>query len=738
MNPRRVLAGLAPAMLLAMALASPSLAAVLKGRVVDREGKPVEYANIGIPALRSGTVTDAEGQFQIDVPTGPTLLEVSQIGFQRKTVSLAVPESGIETRVVLEQEPVPVSEVVVSASTYGKSGAKEGAVLRRMEVFTTPGGAADVFQSLRALPGINAPNEGAAVFVRGGDPSETLIRIDGSDIGHPYHYEGASGGLFSAFDAYMLKSAFFSSGGFSARYGGVLSGVLDIETQDPLGLKTVTMGANLAGAGVSSSWALVPEKLAVVGTLRFSDVKVLDRLYGSASDYVSVPKSGDGAGRLLYRYSGTGRLSLLTLSSGDEVGVRSERLNFEGEYHRTARNRFVALQLHDVVAGAVAVKAHIATQRYSSEWSYGPVRMEERERRVLGSVDAVWPTSNRHEWAFGVKWDHPESDLDGRAPADSTDYLPGAPTRSVRTRARVTSTAFYLEDKVRLWGPLYATLGGRFEHATTPEGWRADPRAALAWRLDDHQTLRVASGRYHQLADPGYLDPRYGNPKLEPLAADHAIAGYQVQLDDVEFRLETYHKEYRGLVTDDATTFYANGGTGYARGVDVFFQGSRRRVTGWVSYGYLDSKRMEHDDAREVPAGYGVRHSVTLVGLYQPPSSWRLGARFSHSSGRPYTPVVAATYDPARDLWRPVFGENHSGLLPAYHRLDVRLMKLFSLPATMGVKASSVCVAYVELMNALGTANVLDYVYSSDYTERRTVDSYFSRRLAVAGFSFTW
>src|SRR5437867_8387024 len=175
-----------------------------------------------------------------------------------------------ELRVTLEDEPVPVGEVVVAASSFGNSGKSEGAVVRRMDIVTTPGGAADVFQSLRALPGINAPSDGAALYVRGGDPHETLIRLDGAGIGHPYHYEGAAGGLFSAFDAYMLKSAFFSSGGFSSKYGGVLSGVLDIETQDPMGLKTVSVGANVVGGGVSSSWALVPDKLSFVGTLRFS------------------------------------------------------------------------------------------------------------------------------------------------------------------------------------------------------------------------------------------------------------------------------------------------------------------------------------------------------------------------------------------------------------------------------------------------------------------------------------
>ena len=45
---------------------------------------------------------------------------------------------------------------------------------------------------------------------------------------------------------------------------------------------------------------------------------------------------------------------------------------------------------------------------------------------------------------------------------------------------------------------------------------------------------------------------------------------------------------------------------------------------------------------------------------------------------------------------------------------------------------------YVEALNVLDIRNVLDYVYNSDYSQRYTSDSYFSRRFIVGGFSFSW
>jgi len=723
---------------IAAILAMPARAATITGVVRDRDGKPVEYANVAVPVARIGTVTDSDGRFTLDVPDGPALLEITQIGYEKAKRALVVSPALAALAITLSQAPVPVAEVVVAASSFGKVGKSEGATLRRLDVVTTPGGMADVFQALRALPSINAPDEGAALYVRGGDPKETLIRLDGGEIGHPYHYEGASGGLFSAFDAYMLKSAFFSSGGFSAKYGGVLSGVLDIETQDPMNLRTISVGANIVGGGVSGSWALIPDRLAIVGTVRATDVRLLNRLYPASDTYVQAPASGDGAGRLLYRYSPTGRLALLYLGSGDRISVVSQRLNFEGTFSQRSRNQLAALQFQDAIAGRLALKGQISVQRYRTHWTFGPSNVENREAHAQASLDAVWDASARHELSFGANGRRRTDDLSGAFPADSTDYAGGAPVRFHNTRPTLEVPGFYVEDKARVWGPLYATFGARADYVSLANVWTSDPRAALAWRLGDHQTLRVATGRYHQPADAAYLDPVYGNPQLRPLTAEHVIAGYEWATPELNVRLEGYRKDYRDLITQSATTFYSNEGHGYARGIDLFVRGRRGPLAGWVSYGYQDSRRKEGNQSHEVPSRYGVPHSVTVVAAYQLPSLWQLGARMGYSSGRAYTPVVGATYDPVRDTWHPIEGEQNSARLPDYRRLDVRVMRLFSLPELGGVPPSSTCVFYVEAMNVFGSANVLDYVYNADYSQRRENLSYFSRHIVVVGFGLTW
>jgi hypothetical protein len=722
----------------AMAVTAPARAASLTGRVVDREGRPIEFANVAAPTVQRGAVTDSGGRFTLELPDGPVAIQVSQLGYQLAELTVTVGGGGAPIVVTLVEEPVPVAEVEVRASSFGKVGKSEGATLRRMDVLTTPGGAADVFQSLRALPSINAPNEGAAVYVRGGDPSETLIRLDNGEMGHPYHYEGASGGLFSSFDTYMLKSAFFSSGGFSAKYGGVLSGVLDIETQDPWNLHTVSLGANFAGAGMSTSWALVPDKLSFIGSARFSRIDLLQKLYGTVRDYVALPHSADGAAKLLYRYSSTGRLSALYLGAGDGVDVIARRYNYAGSYQANAQTNLGAIQWQDTWGEHLALHGHVGYQNYRNGSLYGVMDQTQREHNATANLDAVWDASERHQVAFGANVQRLESEWSGQFPSDSTDLGPGAPNHYESGQPVETSPGVYAEDKVRLWGPVYATLGGRADYASGSDTWTVDPRGALAWRIDDHQTVRVAGGRYHQLPPALDLDDVYGNPTLGPLAADHVIAGYEWKTPDHNVRIEAYRKRYTDLITTSPKTYYANEGHGYAQGVDFFAQVSNRQLSGWISYGYMDSRRMEQDDPRELPSAYGVAHSATLVATYAWRPTIHFGGRYSVSSGRPYTPILGGAYDSTAARWQPIQAENRSGLMPFYQRLDLRVTQLFSLPAGGGLPASSVCVLYVEVLNALDIRNVLDYSYNEDYSQRTEVDSYFGKRMAVAGVAMTW
>ena len=68
------------------------------------------------------------------------------------------------------------------------------------------------------------------MFVRGGDVSETKVLLNNTVMLSPYNYQTPAGNYTLTVNPFLLDGIFFSSGGFGARYGNILSGVADLRT----------------------------------------------------------------------------------------------------------------------------------------------------------------------------------------------------------------------------------------------------------------------------------------------------------------------------------------------------------------------------------------------------------------------------------------------------------------------------------------------------------------------------
>jgi tetratricopeptide (TPR) repeat protein len=109
--------------------------------------------------------------------------------------------------------------------------ARSGTTLRRLDVYTMPGGTGEMLQALQAMPGATRAADGAELYIRGGDPAETPVYFDGGRLAFPGRWESLQGSAMGVVDAAVLRRAYFSAGGFSARYGNALSGIVDVETE---------------------------------------------------------------------------------------------------------------------------------------------------------------------------------------------------------------------------------------------------------------------------------------------------------------------------------------------------------------------------------------------------------------------------------------------------------------------------------------------------------------------------
>ncbi len=80
----------------------------VKGRIVNRQGEAVEYVQIGVPKHQIGTISDAEGRFEIEVPRDT--LVFFHVSYQQTSFPVTGPADDV-TIVLHEQELPPAVSI---------------------------------------------------------------------------------------------------------------------------------------------------------------------------------------------------------------------------------------------------------------------------------------------------------------------------------------------------------------------------------------------------------------------------------------------------------------------------------------------------------------------------------------------------------------------------------------------------------------------------------------------------
>src|SRR6266487_3875296 len=201
----------------------------LRGTVVDQSGLPVPRALVYIDGTQTSTETDTAGHFALVLtPVQAGTLTVFRDGFSPVTVAFDPLDPLAFERFQVVLVPAPITDSVTVTAPRAPAPPASNFAMRPLDVVRTPGAAADLMRALQTLPGVAQIDEGAGLYVRGGDTSEVLVLLDDAVVFHPYRSETPGGGLFGSIEPFLLDGVSFATGGFSARYGNALSAVLDM------------------------------------------------------------------------------------------------------------------------------------------------------------------------------------------------------------------------------------------------------------------------------------------------------------------------------------------------------------------------------------------------------------------------------------------------------------------------------------------------------------------------------
>lgn len=161
--------------------------AEVRGKVTDQEGIPLPGASIAVKGSTTGTVTDANGFFKLDVPAG-TVLVISYIG--QKPQEITVKEGQEVLNIVMEPQASSREEIVVIGYGTAKKTDLTGAIsqVKSKEITSFP--TTNVMQALngraagvRVMQNNGAPGGSISVRIRGTNSilggNEPLYVIDG-------------------------------------------------------------------------------------------------------------------------------------------------------------------------------------------------------------------------------------------------------------------------------------------------------------------------------------------------------------------------------------------------------------------------------------------------------------------------------------------------------------------------------------------------------------------------------
>ncbi len=217
------------------------------GYVLDTENRGIELANAYIEGTTTGTSTNRNGYYDLQVEIADTVTLVwSMLGYQTIKQAVYTQKDVLQINVVLPTDAEALQEIEV------KGIKRHIGTMDRIDAATTrvmPDASGGNIESLLiTFAGVTQNNELSSQYnVRGGNFDENSVYVNGLEIHRPLLLrQGQQEGL-SFVNPDMVQDVRFSAGGFDAKYGDKMSSVLDITYKKPQAFES-SFNVSLLGA----------------------------------------------------------------------------------------------------------------------------------------------------------------------------------------------------------------------------------------------------------------------------------------------------------------------------------------------------------------------------------------------------------------------------------------------------------------------------------------------------------
>jgi hypothetical protein len=701
----------------------------ISGYVEDSTtGEKLIGANILDINSRRGTTTNQFGFFSIAVASnGIASLSVSYVGYQTKTIDFGGLRDSL--LVIKLNSSTNIKEVTI----FGKSknnqiiGRTFGMVaLDPQDIAKLPNltGIQDIMRSIQLLPGIQSGKEGSSqIFIRGGTSDQNLILLD--DI--PVYYVNHIGGFISVFDAGAINSVQVFKGGFPARYGGRLSGIVDIRIKE--GSKTArtqTLTLGLLSTEYRREGPLKKDTSSYLISIRRCNVDVFTRLFSlmqSNGEFQAGYTFCDITGKYSRNLGPKDKLFFTSYFGRDKIFGSGKNTSYDSKFSNKGSlvtkwgNLITSAKWTHVYSHSLFGNLTIAYSRFIYEKG-----ITSRTTRISdgakNSYDLSFGSSiqdviinynfekklgSRHHVDFGIQNTlHFFKPYNYKIFVDS-DSTPRIVYRSLQVSPEVR---VFAEDNFEWTEKWRISAGAQLAliYSDTRAYWALEPRLSSRYLLNDNMKLNFGYSRMsqnlHLLSSSGLGIPTDlwipVTAKIPPGISDQIGIGFDWMLPDqipLHLSIEAYYKKMTNLAEfkegsavfqsgSDWQSSVETGGTGISRGIELLLEKPQGPLTGWIGYTLSKHDRTFSglNGGKTFPFRYNRTHDLSVVANYEISKHINICGTWVYWTGEGVTlaygqfgiPIGYKTGELEVETAQ-AYSSRNGYQLPDYHRLDIAI-----------------------------------------------------------------
>ena len=657
-------------------------------------------ASVVDQASGKGSTSNNYGFYSITLPPGKVRLSSSYVGYEKIMIDLVLTR---DTMIDLPLKSVTrLGEVVIEALNPRSEvlSSRPGVAdvpAERIKSLPALLGEADVVKTLQRLPGTAVGTEGmSGLYVRGGNADENLYLLDGNPVYHTNHVLG----FFSAFNPDAVKNVSFYKGSFPAEYGGRLSSVVDVRTNEGdrkeyhgnVSIGMLAVGANLEGpiikdrssfnVSVRRTWMELISWPVLMALNKESDRKVQGGYHFYDMNAKVNHSFSDRSRVYMSFYMGTDSY-LNGEELDDEYGAkRSFRWRWGNLIGSAGWNYVINNKLFATfTAGYSRYRSHIIHEKDAfvlnidqdhprSYFQEGHYRSAMEDVSLRASFD-YRPNVNHRIRMGGDYLFHSFRPEQSSMRSWYKDSVITQQTNTIFTNSviRGHEVSAYAEDEMRLTDRLSMNAGLRYTlfHVQREAYQSLQPRFSARYMLLRRLSAKVSYSKMNQyirLLSNSYISQPTDiwvpvTQRIRPMSSHQVSGGLFYRWKKLDFSVEGYYKRMNNLVdykdNGPALSAFAGWedrvglGKGRSYGMELMVQKKTGRLSGWVGYTLSWSDRWFPDGSvnkgRRFPSKYDNRHKIDIVGTYKLSKKVELTAAWMYASGNRIT-ILDQLYAP--------------------------------------------------------------------------------------------